>query len=64
VLEIRPCRPDEIGAVMALWDRCRSAHAVTADSPERVATLVADDPEAMLLAELDGELVGTVICGW
>jgi ribosomal protein S18 acetylase RimI-like enzyme len=64
VLEIRPCRPDEVGAVLALWERCRSSHAVTPDSPERIATLVADDPEALLLAELDGELVGTVIGAW
>ena len=50
--------------MLALWDRCRSSHAVTPDSPERVAQLVADDPEALLLAELDGELVGTVIGAW
>ena len=64
MVEIRPCRPDEIEAVLGLWDRCRSSHAVTPDSVERVAQLVADDPEALLLAELDGALVGTVIGAW
>jgi ribosomal protein S18 acetylase RimI-like enzyme len=64
VVEVRPCRSDEIGAVLALWERCRSSHATTPDSPERVAQLVADDPEALLLAELDGELVGAVIGAW
>ena len=64
MVEVRPCRPDEVADVLALWDRCRSSHAVTADSSERVAQLVADDPEALLLAELDGELVGTVIGAW
>ena len=64
MVEVRPCRPDEVAEVLALWDRCRSSHAVTPDSFERVAQLVADDPEALLLAELDGELVGTVIGAW
>jgi ribosomal protein S18 acetylase RimI-like enzyme len=64
VVELRPCRPDEIGAVLALWDRCRSPHAVTPDSPERVERLLENDPGALLLAELDGELVGAVIGAW
>ena len=64
MVEVRPCRPDEISAVLALWDRCRSSHAVTPDSLERVAQLVADDPEALLVAELDGTLAGSVIGAW
>ena len=64
MVEIRPCRPDEIGAVLALWDRCRSTHAITPDSPERVERLVARDPEALLVADRDGELVGAVIAAW
>jgi hypothetical protein len=59
VVEIPPCRPDEIEAVLALWDRCRSSHAVTPDSAERVARLVADDPLALLVAELGGALAGS-----
>jgi ribosomal protein S18 acetylase RimI-like enzyme len=37
---------------------------VTADSSERVAQLVADDPDALLVAERGGELIGTVIGAW
>ena len=47
-----------------IWDRCRSSHAVTPDSLERVARLVADDPEALLVAEHDGAVVGSVIGAW
>ena len=64
MVDVRPCRPDEIEAVRAIWDRCRSEHAVTADSAERVAQLLADDPEALLVAERDGELIGVVIGAW
>jgi ribosomal protein S18 acetylase RimI-like enzyme len=62
---IRPCRTDEIDAVLALWGVSRSAHAATADTPERVARLIERD--ALLVAEVDGALVGTVIAafdGW
>ncbi|MEU7740416.1 GNAT family N-acetyltransferase [Nonomuraea sp. NPDC049158] len=34
------------------------------DSPDKVVALIERDPEALLLAELDGELVGTLIAGW
>lgn len=34
------------------------------DSPDKVVALIERDPEALLIAELDGELVGTLIAGW
>lgn len=34
------------------------------DSPAKVEALIARDPESLLLAELDGKLVGTLIAGW
>ncbi|WP_233508105.1 GNAT family N-acetyltransferase [Spongiactinospora gelatinilytica] len=34
------------------------------DSADQVTALIRHDPEALLLAELDGELVGTLIAGW
>jgi ribosomal protein S18 acetylase RimI-like enzyme len=62
---IRPAAAGDVDAVLALWDGARSAHAVTADTPERVAGLVA--AEALLVAEADGAIVGAVIAafdGW
>jgi ribosomal protein S18 acetylase RimI-like enzyme len=60
--EIRPCRPDEAGAVLRLWDGARSEHAVTEDTPERVAPLI--DTGALLVAVEDGAVVGAVIVGF
>jgi ribosomal protein S18 acetylase RimI-like enzyme len=62
---IRPGRADDLDAVLALWGGSRSAHAVTEDTPERVAGLLERD--ALLVAEAGGEIVGAVIAafdGW
>jgi ribosomal protein S18 acetylase RimI-like enzyme len=62
---IRPARPDELAAVLRLWDASRSEHAVTEDTPERVGRLI--DGGALLVAEADGAIVGAVIAafdGW
>jgi ribosomal protein S18 acetylase RimI-like enzyme len=62
---IRPGRPGDLDAVLALWGVSRSAHAVTEDTPERV--LAAVSAGALLVAEVDGEVVGALIAafdGW
>jgi ribosomal protein S18 acetylase RimI-like enzyme len=62
---IRAARPEDVGAVLALWGAARSAHAITADSPELVEGLIAAG--ALLVAEADGEVAGAVIAafdGW
>jgi ribosomal protein S18 acetylase RimI-like enzyme len=49
--------------VLALWAGSRSASAVTEDTPEAVGRVL----EALLVAEVDGEVVGTLIAafdGW
>ena len=64
-MTIRPGRADDLDAVLALWGGSRSAHAVTEDTPERVAGLLERD--ALLVAEAGGEIVGAVIAafdGW
>jgi len=60
--EVRPCRPDELAAVLRLWDGARSEHAVTEDTPERVAALRATG--ALLVAVDDDEVVGAMIAGF
>jgi GNAT superfamily N-acetyltransferase len=62
VTPIRAATADDIRAVLALWERERSASAVTADTPEVVMRAI--EPGALLLAERDGRLVGTLIAGW
>jgi ribosomal protein S18 acetylase RimI-like enzyme len=62
---VRSARAEDLDAVLELWGGARSPHAVTEDTPERVAALLARD--ALLVAEVDGEIVGAVIAafdGW
>lgn len=62
-LRIRAAVAADIDAVLAFW---RTAAEGTSISDDRagVARLVDRDPEALLLAERAGELVGTVIAGF
>jgi ribosomal protein S18 acetylase RimI-like enzyme len=62
---IRPARAEDLDAVLALWGGARSSHAVTEDTPERVLRVIAAG--AVLVAELEGAIVGAVIAafdGW
>ena len=64
-MTVRGARQDDLDAVLALWGGARSAHAVTEDTPERVAGLIAS--ESLLVAEDGGEIVGALIAafdGW
>ena len=60
---IRPARVDEIEQILAVW---READATTSptDTREEVTKLLREPAAALLVAEADGRLVGTVIGGW
>ncbi|CAM5517497.1 hypothetical protein STENM327S_03550 [Streptomyces tendae] len=62
-LRIRPAGPEDLDAVLAFWKTAAEGTSIS-DDREGVERLVACDPEALLLAERDGELVGTVIAGF
>ncbi|MBM9509553.1 GNAT family N-acetyltransferase [Actinacidiphila acididurans] len=62
-LRIRPAAPRDVAAVLAFW-RIAAEGTSISDDPDGVATLIGRDPEALLLAERDGELLGTVIAGF
>jgi ribosomal protein S18 acetylase RimI-like enzyme len=64
VVTIRECRPDDVDAVLALWSEARTAHARTADRATDVGRLISDHCGSLLVADLGGELVGTVIAAW
>ncbi len=51
-------------AVLELWAKSRSEHASAADRREDLERLVDDSPAALLVAELDGGIVGVLIAGW
>jgi ribosomal protein S18 acetylase RimI-like enzyme len=59
---IRAATRADIPAVSDLFARERSGAAVTEDTSE--ALTLAIDLGALLLAEVDGELAGTLIAGW
>jgi ribosomal protein S18 acetylase RimI-like enzyme len=62
-LSIRPAGAGDVAAVLAFW-RVAAEGASISDDAAGVARLVERDPEALLLAERDGALVGTVIAGF
>jgi ribosomal protein S18 acetylase RimI-like enzyme len=63
-VDIRAAARQDVPAVLALWARARSGNASTPDTPAGVERLLATDPQALLVAERDGELVGALIAAW
>jgi ribosomal protein S18 acetylase RimI-like enzyme len=62
---VRPCRPEDAAAVLALWAVARSDHASTPDRAEDVERLIAETPSVLLVAENgEGEIVGVLIAAW
>ncbi|MBF4137733.1 GNAT family N-acetyltransferase [Streptomyces albidoflavus] len=62
-LALRYARSDDIDAVLSFWDEAAKGTSIT-DDHDGMARLLATDPRALLLAERDGVLVGTVIAGF
>ncbi|MEU9735498.1 GNAT family N-acetyltransferase [Streptomyces sp. NPDC048002] len=62
-LRIRAAGPQDLDPVLAFWKTSAEGTSIS-DDRAGVERLVTRDPEALILAELDGELVGTVIAGF
>lgn len=62
-LRIRAAAPGDLDTVLAFWKTAAEGTSIS-DDRDGVERLVARDPEALILAEQDGELVGTVIAGF
>jgi ribosomal protein S18 acetylase RimI-like enzyme len=60
---IRPARPDEVRQVLALWQEADATPSPT-DTHDGLMKLLGEPSAALLVAESDGRLVGTVIGGW
>ncbi|MEU8031929.1 GNAT family N-acetyltransferase [Streptomyces sp. NPDC049099] len=60
---IRPAAQADLDTVLAFWKTAAEGTSIS-DDRDGVERLVARDPEALILAEQDGELVGTVIAGF
>jgi ribosomal protein S18 acetylase RimI-like enzyme len=59
----RPATAADAPAVLALWRRAEAEPSRT-DGPAFITQLIAHDPNALILAESDGSIVGSVIAAW
>jgi ribosomal protein S18 acetylase RimI-like enzyme len=60
---IRHARADEADEILRFW-KLAGEGTDRHDSVQACRALIERDPEALMLAEIDGELVGTLIAGW
>jgi ribosomal protein S18 acetylase RimI-like enzyme len=54
----------DVPSLLALWEVSAENDARPTDTAEKVAALLRRDPQACLVAESDGRLVGSVLAGW
>jgi hypothetical protein len=62
-LVVRAARLGDEAMALRVWQEA-DAVVSTTDDPEGVATLLDHDPGALLIADADGAMVGTLIVGW
>ena len=62
-LHIRSAALSDIDAVLAFWREAAEGTSIS-DDRDGVARLINRDPDALILAERDGRLVGSVIAGF
>jgi ribosomal protein S18 acetylase RimI-like enzyme len=60
---VRPGRPEEIPEVLALWREGGSVPGVS-DDPASLEPLLETSADALLVAQVEGRVAGTVIAGW
>jgi len=61
---IRSARVQDIAAVLDLWGAAGSVPTVGDDPPEGLTRLLATDPRALIVAEIEGVLAGSLIAAW
>ncbi|MFJ9899277.1 GNAT family N-acetyltransferase [Streptomyces sp. NPDC091280] len=62
-LRMRSAALSDIDAVLAFWGEAAEGTSIS-DDRDGVARLIETDPDALILAERDGRLVGSVIAGF
>lgn len=63
-VSVRNATAADVDALLELWSRAGENGSRPDDRPDLVHALIEHDPEAVLLAELDGRVVATIIGGW
>ncbi|WP_436763679.1 GNAT family N-acetyltransferase [Streptosporangium sp. V21-05] len=62
-VNIRYGRIEDVEALLAFW-LVAAEGTDRHDDPAKVAALIGRDPEAVLIAEVDGRMAGTLLAGW
>ncbi|ACZ91541.1 acetyltransferase YpeA [Streptosporangium roseum] len=62
-ITVRNGRLADVDALLSFWIEAAEG-TDRHDDPAKVVALVERDPEAVLIAEIGGETVGTLIAGW
>lgn len=60
---IRDARPEDFDTIIDLWESI-DRHTALPDRPEYLEAFHAFSPDLLLVAEVEGRIVGTVIGGW
>lgn len=61
---LRAASPADAGGLLGLWQEAAENGGRPPDTRQAVLALLSRDPEALIVAEYDGELIGSVIAGW
>lgn len=64
LVDYRPAGPDDVDAVLSFWRRAAEDADRPSDSAAAVRRLIDRDPDALVLAEAEGRIVGSVVVGW
>jgi ribosomal protein S18 acetylase RimI-like enzyme len=60
---VRPVRPQELSDVLGLWHEARGSTGKT-DDLASLGALIEHDPDSLLVAEVDSDIVGSLIAAW
>jgi ribosomal protein S18 acetylase RimI-like enzyme len=60
--QLRTAGPDDVAGVLAFWRE--AAQPTSTDTADALAGLLRRDPDALIVAEVGGGIVGSVIAGW
>jgi ribosomal protein S18 acetylase RimI-like enzyme len=61
---LRAASTADIDDLLALWTVVAENDSRPADTPAAIAVLLDRDPDAVIVADHDGQLIGSIIAGW
>jgi ribosomal protein S18 acetylase RimI-like enzyme len=61
---LRTASAADVDAILALWQQAAENDSRPPDTAEALLALLGRDPEAVILADRDDALIGSIIAGW